>query len=155
MLFMLKKYKALWAALISLLGVIVTFLLTGNGGTLSDILSSEEVRNALIAIFGLALTFVLNRFAAAFQLATGITVSDKWQADLHKGIVTGVESALKKGPQIAYKEMRAHVLEHLHKSVPEAFKELAPDSVVLDNLIERYTREALNRLGEATLPVRR
>ena len=117
-----------------------------------NLLNHPGVMEALLGIIGLGLTFVLNRLAGAFTAATGVKVSEKWQKDLHQGILTGVESALRKGPSAAYGDIRVHVLEHLHKSVPEALKNLAPDNVVLDNLIDRHTRMALNELGELTLP---
>lgn len=67
---------------------------------------------------------------------------------MHEAIKTAVESTLRLGPREGAKTLKAHVVQHLRESVPDALTALTPGDGVLDRLIERYTREALNRIGE-------
>lgn len=115
---------------------------------LKTILSSPEVQSLIVAAFGLVLTFIVNRAAAAFTLATGIQIEAQHRAALHEAIKSGVESALAHGTSVGLGTLKAHVVQHLRESVPDALKALTPGDGVLDRLVERYAREALNRIGE-------
>ena len=115
---------------------------------LSNLLASEQVQTGIITIFGLVLTFVINRAAAAFTLVTGIRIEAQHREALHEAIKSAVESGMYHGPKMAAETMKAHVVQHLRASVPDALKALTPGSGVLDNLIDRYVVEALNKFGE-------
>lgn len=144
---MLTKTKAVMAALVALATAIVSALLTG-----SDILANAEVLTALFGLFGAALSFVLFFAASQFASWTGVQIEEKHMRALHEAIMTGVESMLQDGTAAGVEDMRAKVLDYLHDSVPDALTALTPGDGVLDRLIERYTREALNKLGEVTVP---
>ncbi|NEX45172.1 hypothetical protein G3572_03070 [Rhodobacter sp. ETT8] len=101
-----------------------------------------------MTIIGLVLTFIIGRAAAAFTLATGIRIEQAHQESLHRAIKTAVESAIFHGPNVALGTLKAHVVQHLRESVPDALKALTPGDGVLDRLVERYAREALNKIGE-------
>ncbi len=115
---------------------------------LTNLLASEQVQTAILTVLGLALTFIANRAAGAFTAATGIRIEEKHQRALHEAIMTGVESAMVYGPEAGLGTFKAHVVAHLKTSVPDALKALTPGDGVLDRLIERYSREALAKLGE-------
>lgn len=115
---------------------------------IKQLLASAEVQSLIMAVIGLILTFIVNRAAAAFTLATGIQIETQHRAALHEAIKSGVESAIFHGPDVALGTLKAHVVQHLRESVPDALKALAPGDGVLDRLVERYAREALNKIGE-------
>lgn len=113
-----------------------------------QLLASAQVQDLLMTMIGLVLTFIIGRAAAAFTLATGIRIEQAHQESLHRAIKTAVESAIFHGPEVALGTLKAHVVQHLRESVPDALKALVPGDGVLDRLIERYAREALNKIGE-------
>ena len=115
---------------------------------IKQLLTSEEFLGAIIAGIGLVLTFIINRAAAAFTLATGIQIEKAHRDALHTAIKSAVESALFHGPDVALGTLKAHVVQHLRESVPDALAALVPGDGVLDRLVERYAREALNKIGE-------
>lgn len=112
---------------------------------LNQLLASAGVQDLILSIVGLVLTVIISRAAAAFTLATGITIQQVHQENLHRAIKTAIESAMLHGPKEAGATLKAHVIQHLRESVPDALKALTPGDGVLDRLIERYAREALNK----------
>ena len=115
---------------------------------LQQLLGSAQVQDLLMTLIGLVLTFIIGRAAAAFTLATGIRIEQAHQESLHRAIKTAVESAIFHGPEVALGTLKAHVVQHLRESVPDALKALVPGDGVLDRLIERYAREAMSKIGE-------
>jgi hypothetical protein len=115
---------------------------------LTALVSNVDVQTAIISILGLVLTFIINRAAAAFTMATGLQIQAKHREVLHEAIITAVESGIKLGPKEGMETLQAHVMLHLRQSVPDAMKALAPSNSVINRLIERYAREALVKLGE-------
>lgn len=115
---------------------------------LGQLTANAELQSLVIGLIGLLLTYVLNRATAAFTLATGIQIEARHREALHEAIRSGVESAVLHGPNVAIGTLKAHVVQHLRESVPDAMKALAPGDGVLDRLIERYAHEALNKIGE-------
>jgi hypothetical protein len=115
---------------------------------LTNLLSSVEVQDAIISVLGIFLTFIISRAAAAFTMATGLQIEAKHREVLHEAIITAVESGMKFGPDVAMDTMKVHVVQHLRASVPQAIDALMPGDGVLNNLIERYAREALATMGE-------
>jgi len=85
--------------------------------------------------------------AATFQNKTGIEIDEKHLRAFHAAIKTGVESALRHGVDASVSTVRAHVVQHLKESVPEALTRLTPGDGVVNRLIERYTLEAINKLA--------
>lgn len=114
---------------------------------LTNLLASEQVQTALIGIIGLVLTVIINRAAGAFTAATGLEIEAKHRAALHEAIITSVQSAMQHGVAEAGETMKAHVMTHLRRSVPDALKALTPGDGVIDRLIDRYAAEAMARLG--------
>lgn len=114
---------------------------------LTSLLASPELIGGVVALVGLALTLVINRAAGAFQAATGIAIEREHRDALHEAIMTAVESAMKHGPDVAFDTLRAHVVQHLRESVPDALTALTPGDTVLDRLIERYSLEVINKLA--------
>lgn len=114
---------------------------------LTGLLASDQVQTALLSIFGILLTLIINRAAGAFTAATGIAIEAKHREALHEAIQTAVESALRNGPAEAFGTLRAQVIAHLKESVPDALKALTPGDGVLDRLIERYAAEAIGKLA--------
>ena len=115
---------------------------------LTNLLGNVDVQTAIISIIGLMLTFIVNRAAAAFTMATGIQIEARHREALHEAVMTAVESGMMHGPEVGMSTLRAHVVAHLRESVPDALMALTPGDGVLDRLIERYAREALSKLGE-------
>ena len=115
---------------------------------LTQLLASAQVQDLILGVIGLVLAFIIRRAVAAFTLWTGIKIEQAHQDSLHRAIKSAVESALSHGPKVAAETLKAHVVQHLRESVPDALKALVPGDGVLDRLIERYAREALNRIGE-------
>lgn len=114
---------------------------------LGQIFAGAELQALILTIIGVIVTFILNRAAGAFAAATGIQIEAQHRAALHEAIVTSVESGMKYGPDVGFETLRAHVVGYLQESVPDALAALVPGDGVLDRLIERYSREALARLG--------
>lgn len=114
---------------------------------IQQLLASAELQEIVLTVVGLVLTVIIGRAAAAFQLATGIRIEQAHQDSLHRAIKSAVESALSHGTNVAFGTLKAHVVQHLRESVPDALKALTPGDGVLDRLVERYTREALNKFG--------
>lgn len=114
---------------------------------LTNLLASEQVQTALIGIVGLVLTVIINRAAGAFTAATGLEIEKKHREALHEAIITSVESGIRHGAGEAEATLRAHVMAHLRRSVPDALKALTPGDGVIDQLIDRYAAQAIDRLG--------
>lgn len=112
---------------------------------LKTLLTDEAVLNLIIAALGMVLTIFLNRVAGAFQAATGVRVEEKHMRALHSAIITGVESALKDGPQAGVDHIKASALSYAKQSVPDAIRALVPGDGVLDKLADRYVMERLAR----------
>lgn len=118
---------------------------------LAQLVGSADVQAVVITIIGLILTFILNRAAGAFAVATGIQIEARHREALHQAIMTSVESGMKYGPDVGFDTLRSHVVNYLHESVPDALIALTPGDGVLDRLIERYAREAISKLGEPSV----
>lgn len=114
---------------------------------INQLIASAGVQELILGIVSFALTFIIGRAAAAFKLATGITIQQVHQENLHRAIKTAIESAMLHGPKEAGATLKAHVVAHLRESVPDALTALTPGDGVLDRLIERYAREALNKIS--------
>lgn len=114
---------------------------------LSNLFASPDVQGVIITVIGLILTFILNRAVGAFTAATGIQIEAKHREALHQAIMTAVESGLKNGPDVGLDYLKANTLDYLKRSVPDALTALTPGDGVLDQLIERYAREAMGKLG--------
>jgi hypothetical protein len=117
---------------------------------LTGLLANDQVQTGILTIFGILLTWIMNRAVGAFQAATGIRIEEKHQRALHQGILTAVESALQGNAGQSGQMLRAHVMNHLRESVPDALTALTPGDGVLDRLIERYSREAMAKIGQQT-----
>ena len=114
---------------------------------LGNLLTDQAFLNAIIAALGMVLTFFLNRAVGAFQAATGIRIEEKHMRALHSAIITGVESALKDGPEAGMDHIKASALSYAKQSVPDAIRALVPGDGVMDKLAERYVMERLARLN--------
>ena len=114
---------------------------------LLQLFASADILALIIGVIGMLLTFIVNRAAAAFTLSTGIQIEAKHREALHQAIMTAVESSLKHGPDVGLDYLKANTLDYLQRSVPDALTALTPGDDVLDRLIERYSREALAKLG--------
>ncbi|PIL12445.1 hypothetical protein P775_28495 [Puniceibacterium antarcticum] len=89
------------------------------------------------------LTFAINRGVGAFQAATGIRIEEKHAAALHSAMLSGAKAALRHGLEVGLGVLKDLALAHVQRSVPDAICALVPGDGVLDNLAERYVREAL------------
>ncbi|MBB3995320.1 hypothetical protein GGR95_002975 [Sulfitobacter undariae] len=114
---------------------------------IKNLLTDEAFLNAAIAGLSLVLTFFLNRAVGAFQAATGIRIEEKHMRALHSAIITGVESALKEGPEAGIDNIKNSALRYARQSVPDAVRALVPGQGVMDKIAERYVMERLNRIG--------
>lgn len=115
---------------------------------ITNLLANEQLQTAFLGIFGILLTLIINRVAAAITLATGMGIEQKHRDALHEAIKTGVESALVYGPDAAFDTIKANVVQHIKASVPDALRALMPTDNVISRLIERYLLEALAKVGE-------
>lgn len=96
---------------------------------------------ALLALFGTALTIILNRAAAAARQRWGIEVEARHREALHSAIMSGVQAALLRGvqPQDAVKA----AVVYASKSVPDAMRNLSPSPEVLQSIAEAKLRDVL------------
>ncbi|EPX78510.1 hypothetical protein [Salipiger mucosus] len=111
-----------------------------------SIFADAGVQEALLGLFGVLLTIIINRAAGAFQMATGIAVERDAREALHEAIKSGVEAALERGPETGVEQIKAHAIFHARESVPDAIRILVPGEGVLDRLAVRYYRESMERL---------
>ena len=118
----------------------------------SDFISSPELQTALLTLFGAVLTFILNRAAGAFQAATGIRIEEKHQRALHSAMMSGAKAALRYGPEHGADVLKRLTLDYAQRSVPDAIRALVPGDGVLDDLAERYVREAMREVGRSPAP---
>ena len=116
---------------------------------LKSILADAGLREALLGLFGILLTIIINRGAAAITAATGIAIERAAREALHSAIKSGIEAALARGPEAGFEEIKAHAIFHAQQSVPDAIEQLVPGDGVLDRLALRYYREAMERVGVA------
>ena len=116
---------------------------------LTSILADAGLQEALLGLFGIILTIIINRAAGAFTAATGIAVEREAREALHSAIKSGIEAALAGGPDAGLEEIKAHAIFHAQQSVPDAIEQLVPGDGVLDRLALRYYREAMERVGVA------
>ncbi len=116
---------------------------------ITGLFANPEMTGLIITVFGVVLTAIINRAAAAFMLATGIEIERKHREALHEAIKSGVESTMRHGAKTGANTVKAHVVQHLRESVPDALAALSPSDTVLTRLIDRYAREALSRIGES------
>lgn len=104
---------------------------------------------ALVALIGAVLTFIINRAAGAFEAATGMAIERDARDALHSALKSGVEAALRDGPEAGLEVIKAQAVMHAKESVPDAIRILVPGDGVLDRLAVRYYREAMERVGVA------
>jgi len=116
---------------------------------LTSILADAGLQEALLGLFGIILTIIINRAAGAFTAATGIAVEREAREALHSAIKSGIEAALAGGPDEGIEQIKAHAIFHAQQSVPDAIEQLVPGDGVLDRLALRYYREAMERVGVA------
>lgn len=114
---------------------------------LTSLLADAGLQEALLGVFGILLTIIINRAAGAFQAATGIAIEREAREALHSAIRSGVEAAIEGGPEAGMDEIKAHAVYHAQQSVPDAIAILVPGDGVLDRLAVRYYREAMERFG--------
>lgn len=115
---------------------------------LRQLLALPELQSLILAVIGLVVTLILNRAADAFRRLTGIQIEARHREALHEAIKSGVASAIFHGPDVALGTLKTHVVQHVRESVPDALKALTPGDGTLDRLVERYAREALNKIGK-------
>ena len=116
---------------------------------LKSILADAGLQEALLGLFGIILTIIINRAAGAFTAATGIAVEREAREALHSAIKSGIEAAIAGGPDAGIEQIKAHAIFHAQQSVPDAIEQLVPGDGVLDRLALRYYREAMERVGVA------
>ncbi|WP_335946088.1 hypothetical protein [Salipiger bermudensis] len=114
---------------------------------LTSLFAEAGLQEALMGVFGILLTIIINRAAGAFQAATGIAIEQEAREALHSAIRSGVEAAIEGGPEAGLDEIKAHAVYHAQQSVPDAIAILVPGDGVLDRLAVRYYREAMERFG--------
>ncbi|WP_417741517.1 hypothetical protein [Salipiger sp.] len=114
---------------------------------LTSILADAGLREALLGLFGILLTIIINRAAGAITAATGIAIESAAREALHSAIKSGIEAALAGGPSAGFEEIKAHAIYHAQQSVPDAIAQLVPGDGVLDRLALRYYREAMEKVG--------
>lgn len=114
---------------------------------LTSLVADAGLQEALMGVFGILLTIIINRAAGAFQAATGIAIEREAREALHSAIRSGVEAAIEGGPEAGLDEIKAHAVYHAQQSVPDAIAILVPGDGVLDRLAVRYYREAMERFG--------
>ena len=98
-------------------------------------------------LLGLLLTIIIGIAARQLTAFTGVEIEKRHREALHEALMSGVMSALKHGPQVGMGTIKAHAIAHARQSVPDAMRALVPGETVLDDIAERYAREALARLG--------
>ena len=114
---------------------------------LTSLLADAGLREALLGVFGILLTIIIKRGAAAITAATGSAVEREAREALHSAIKSGIEAALAGGPEAGLEQIKAHAILHAQQSVPDAIEVLVPGDGVLDRLALRYYREAMERFG--------
>ena len=114
---------------------------------LATIFADPALQNALLALFGVLLTFIINRAAGAVEATTGIRIEQNARDALHSAIRSGVEAALAEGPEAGFDQVKTLALYHARTSVPDAIATLVPGDGVLDRIALRYYREALEAMG--------
>ena len=115
---------------------------------LKDLLNNVEIQDAILTILGSVVLFFVSRASAAFTLATGLKATQDTQDMIAKAITTGVLSAFANGLEDGTDTFKAHVIAHLKNGNPERFAQLSPLPDALDNLISRYTIEAIGKFGK-------
>ena len=116
---------------------------------LTLLLADAGLQEALLGVFGILLTIIIKRGAAAITAATGSAVEREAREALHSAIKSGIEAALAGGPEAGLEQIKAHAILHAQQSVPDAIEVLVPGDGVLDRLALRYYREAMERVGVA------
>ncbi len=114
---------------------------------LTLLLADAGLQEALLGVFGILLTIIIKRGAAAITAATGSAVEREAREALHSAIKSGIEAALAGGPEAGLEQIKAHAILHAQQSVPDAIEVLVPGDGVLDRLALRYYREAMERFG--------
>lgn len=114
---------------------------------INAILADEVFIKAVASIVGVIFLILSRRAVKAIESFTGIKADEKHLIAFHEAVVTGVESAMHNGLDDSLSTMRAHVVQHLKESVPEALAALAPGDGVIDRLIERYSMELIGQLA--------
>lgn len=114
---------------------------------LRSFLADAGLQEALLGLFGIILTIIINRAAGAFTAATGIAIERDAREALHSAIKSGIEAALAGGTGAGLEEIKAHAIFHAQQSVPDAIEQLVPGDGVLDRLALRYYREAMEKVG--------
>lgn len=114
---------------------------------LTSLLADAGLQEALLGVFGILLTIIIKRGAAAITAATGSAVEREAREALHSAIKSGIEAALAGGPEAGLEQIKAHAILHAQQSVPDAIEVLVPGDGVLDRLALRYYREAMERFG--------
>lgn len=115
--------------------------------TLTDILASSELQNAIIGLIGVVLTILIRRGAAMIEVATGIRIEQSARDALHSALKSGIEVALAEGPDAGLDEIKRRAVDYAHRSVPDAIAALVPGDGVLEDLALRYYREALGKVA--------
>ncbi|MCA0963210.1 hypothetical protein [Salipiger bermudensis] len=114
---------------------------------LRSLLADAGLQEALLGLFGIILTIIINRAASAFTAATGIAIERDAREALHSAIKSGVEAALARGTDAGFEEVKAFAIHHAQHSIPEKIEQLVPGDGVLDRLVLRYYREAMAHAG--------
>jgi len=114
---------------------------------LNQLLSDEAFIGGVVSIVGTIVSLAAAWAAATFKKKTGIEIDEKHLRAFHEAIKTGVESAMRHDVNASVSTVRAHVVQHLKESVPEALTRLTPGDGVIDRLIERYSVQMLNKLA--------
>jgi len=114
---------------------------------LTTLLADQALQNALLGLFGVLLTVIINRAAGAFEAMTGMRIERDARDALHSALRSGVEAALRNGPSAGLDAVKAHAILHARESVPDAIRILVPGEGVLDRIAVRYYQEALERAG--------
>ena len=113
----------------------------------TSLLADAGLQGARLGVFGILLTIIIKRGAAAITAATGIAIEREAREALHSAIKSGIEAALARGPEAGLEEIKARAIFHAQQSVPDAIEQLVPGDGVLDRLALRYYREAMERIG--------
>ena len=114
---------------------------------INAILADEVFIKAVASIVGVIFLILSRRAVKAIESFTGIKADEKHLIAFHEAVVTGVESAMHNGLDDSLSTMRAHVVQHLKESVPEALAALAPGDGVIDQLAVSLRRSGAGEIG--------
>lgn len=111
----------------------------------------EQLQPVMLEAISVVLMAAIVYVTNLVRKKTGLEIEARHREALHSALMTGVQSAIKDGPQAAKSQIIEEAVAYARFSVPKAIAQLGPDNFLLRKIAERYANQVMVKIENRLL----